>query len=252
MLGQRNLNAPALRVCNFRPSHGVYILCNDYGPPVRASLAVWGAGCAPSQAPQQPAATARVDQVLLVHLRRCDRGSDALGWEQVAERSEPVPADSETVIREMEALLIHGYQWCFRLVTVRRHVMGTQEPSLEGVPPGTASLTGEELTLRSATAVGAATLATANVLRIPWGCCTRATSRRSCAQPTPPPARDQAESRTHGGTRVRTFDPVAVGMPRSRIKTVAWTGRAAGRSPCSASGTSAESHSSSSVRRSCG
>ena len=39
-------------------------------------------------------------------------------------------------------------------------------------PPKTASHAGEELTLRSASTVGAATLATANVLRIPWVCCT--------------------------------------------------------------------------------
>ena len=49
---------------------------------------------------------------------------------------------------------------------------GTQNRRPGGVPPETASLTGEELTLRSASTVGAATLADANVLRFSGLCCT--------------------------------------------------------------------------------
>ena len=50
-------------------------------------------------------------------------------------------------------------------------IPGTQKPPPGGRTSETASLTGEELTLRSASTVGAATLAMANILRIPRVCC---------------------------------------------------------------------------------
>lgn len=118
LLGRRNRNAPALRVCDFRSAKGVYILYGNYGPTY--------AGIARGQG--------GLGARLRTHDNRPPRGREWTrfswfsfddiiddpahdGWEMVNHRSKPVPTNSETVIREMEALLIK--------------VLGTEQSSMK-------------------------------------------------------------------------------------------------------------------------
>ena len=86
----------------------------------------------------------------------------------------------------------------------RAQISGTQKPPPGGRTPETASLTGEEPTLRSASTVRAATLANANLLRIPW----------VCAGPGDWPT-NRAE-RPHGPRPIRMHRNVSVSSPASK------------------------------------
>jgi hypothetical protein len=107
MLGRRNVNVPALRVCDFRPSHGVYILYGDYGPTYTGiARGQGGLGARLRTHHTKPPHGIEWSRFSWFTFDDVIRVPGSPGWEMVTERAKPVPADSETVIREMEALLI--------------------------------------------------------------------------------------------------------------------------------------------------
>lgn len=107
LLGRRNVNAPVLRVCDFRIVKGVYVLYDDYG--ARYTGIARGNGGLGQRLKQHDTRVPRgvkwsrfswfaFDDVV-------DINDQYYGWEQVRPRKQPVP-NQEAVIREIEALLI--------------------------------------------------------------------------------------------------------------------------------------------------
>ncbi|QIG42039.1 GIY-YIG nuclease family protein [Nocardioides anomalus] len=107
MLGRRNTINPALRVCDFRTAKGVYILYDNYGP-TYAGLArgLGGLGARLRTHNTKPPRKREWTRFSWFSFDDIVAATGYHGWEEVRHRSKPVPAQSETVIREMEALLI--------------------------------------------------------------------------------------------------------------------------------------------------
>lgn len=107
LLGRRNQRVPALRVCDFRTAHGVYVLYDDYGP--RYSGLARGTGGLGGRLrthhikPPRGIEWTRFSWFSFDDVVRM-RGRN--GWEEVNHRVQPVPTDSEAIIREMEAMMI--------------------------------------------------------------------------------------------------------------------------------------------------
>ena len=107
LLGRRNTNAPALRVCDFRRARGVYVLYDDYGAKY-TGIARGTGGIGQrlrrhhNHEPHDVAWTRfswfAFDDVVDV--------AKASGWEEIRPRPKPVPTAQEIVVREIEALLI--------------------------------------------------------------------------------------------------------------------------------------------------
>lgn len=108
LLGRRKVNVPALRVCDFRTAKGVYILYNDYGP-TYAGIARGTGGLGQRlrthhNKPPRKRNWTRFSWFTFDDVVDDDHAHH--GWEVIQHRSKPVPTQSETIIREMEALLI--------------------------------------------------------------------------------------------------------------------------------------------------
>jgi hypothetical protein len=103
LLGKRHKRQPALRVCDFRKAHGVYILYDDY-----TGLARGGGGLGARLRRHHIRPPHEVEWVRFSWFSFDDVVDDVghHGWELVQHRAKPVPADSEAIVREMEALLI--------------------------------------------------------------------------------------------------------------------------------------------------
>lgn len=107
LLGRRNVNAPALRVCDFRLAKGVYILYDDYGP-TYAGIARGTGGLGARLRTHHSKPPRRRDWTRFSWFTFDDVHDDPnhVCWETVRLRRKPVPTDDDTIIREMEALLI--------------------------------------------------------------------------------------------------------------------------------------------------
>lgn len=107
MLGRRNIQKPALRVCDFRSAHGVYILYDDYGPQY-TGLARGSGGLGARLRTHHIKPPRGITWTRFSWLTFDDVVSNPQreGWERVKHRERPVPSDSEAIIREMEAVII--------------------------------------------------------------------------------------------------------------------------------------------------
>lgn len=107
MLGRRNVQRPALRVCDFRPAHGVYVLYDDYGAQYTGlARGTGGLGARLRNHhidPPKGIGWTRFSWFMFDDVVNDPR---AEGWERVKHRTKPVPSDSEAIIREMEAIMI--------------------------------------------------------------------------------------------------------------------------------------------------
>lgn len=107
LLGRRNNNAPALRVCDFRVAKGVYILYNDYGP-TYAGIARGTGGLGARLRTHHSSPPRKRDWSRFSWFTFDDVVDEPgyQGWESVKTRKKPVPTHDDRIIREMEALLI--------------------------------------------------------------------------------------------------------------------------------------------------
>ncbi|MGN9805589.1 GIY-YIG nuclease family protein [Micromonospora sp. L32] len=105
LLGRQKRNAGHLRLCDFRRARGVYVLFDHFGP-MYVGLARGQGGIG-----------GRLKDHLSDHLagswsRFCWFSfddvieSELAGWKVMSPRDHPVPSTGETVVREVEALLI--------------------------------------------------------------------------------------------------------------------------------------------------
>jgi hypothetical protein len=108
LLGKRNKRPPALRMCDFRQAHGVYVLYDDYGARY-AGLARGRGGVGArlrthDDKPPRGINWSRFSWFSFDDVIQDPGRKD--GWDAVKHREKPVPADPEAVIREVEALTI--------------------------------------------------------------------------------------------------------------------------------------------------
>ncbi|WP_146074818.1 GIY-YIG nuclease family protein [Micromonospora chalcea] len=105
LLGRQNRNAGSIRLCDFRRARGVYILFDHFGP-VYVGLARGLRGIGGRLKDH------RSDHLAGTWFRFCWFSFDDVvegdleGWKVINQREQPVPSTGETVIREVEALLI--------------------------------------------------------------------------------------------------------------------------------------------------
>lgn len=107
LLGHRNTNYPAARVCDFRTAKGVYILYDDHGP-TYAGIARGQGGLGGRLRTHSAKPPRKRDWTRFSWFSFDDivDSTDSYGWEVVEHRKKPVPTQSESTIREIEALLI--------------------------------------------------------------------------------------------------------------------------------------------------
>ncbi|GAB3799738.1 hypothetical protein [Micromonospora zhanjiangensis] len=105
LLGRRNHNSGSIRLCDFRRARGVYILFDEF----RAVYVGLGRGQGGIGGRLKDH---RTDKLAGTWSRFCWFSFDDVveggldGWKVVHRREQPVPNTDETVIREVEALLI--------------------------------------------------------------------------------------------------------------------------------------------------
>lgn len=108
LLGRRNYRPPALRVCDFRQAHCVYVLYDDYGARytglARGAGGIGGRLRTHDNKPPRGVRWTRFSWFSFDDVIRDPQGRR--GWDSVKHREKPVPADSEAVIREVEAFTI--------------------------------------------------------------------------------------------------------------------------------------------------
>jgi hypothetical protein len=107
LLGYRNQNYPAARVCDFRTAKGVYILYDDHGATYSGiARGIGGLGARLRTHNTKPPRRREWTRFSWFSLDDIVETPEFYGWERVTHRTKPVPTQSEAAIREIEALLI--------------------------------------------------------------------------------------------------------------------------------------------------
>ena len=107
LLGRRHVNAPALRVCDFRRSKAVYVLYDDYGAKYTGiARGSGGLGQRLKRHHNHQPHSVNWTRFSWFSFDDVVAHADAVGWDEVRPRPKPVPASQDIVVREIEALLI--------------------------------------------------------------------------------------------------------------------------------------------------
>ncbi|WP_446209789.1 hypothetical protein [Micromonospora sp. IBSANI012] len=106
LLGRQNHNAGSIRLCDFRRARGVYILFDDFGPAYVGLARGRGGLGGRLKDHRSDHLTGKWSRFCWFSFDNVVEG-DLDGWKVVSQRDHPVPSTGDTVIREVEALLIN-------------------------------------------------------------------------------------------------------------------------------------------------